>query len=154
MTSFNKGISNFTGKLKSAMKDANRSGILVIGNIVIDIIKRRTRSGQGVKSGKKIKLKPLSKKYIKFRQRNAGRLSPFASASKSNLTFSGKMLNGLVRVKTQKGILITFDTNRNKEVAGHVSETRPFMDLADDEVAEVTKTFRKYFSALVKSKTK
>jgi len=28
------------------------------------------------------------------------------------------------------------------------------MDLASDEVAEVAKTFRKYFSALVKSKTK
>jgi len=154
MSSFDKGVANFTSKLKSVIKDANRSGILVIGNIAIDIIRRRTRSGKGVSGDSKIKLKPLSKTYIKFRQKNSGRLSPFASARKSNLTFSGKMLNGLVRVKTQKGIIITFDTNRNKEVAGHVSETRPFMDLASDEVAEVAKTFRKYFSALVKSKTK
>lgn len=151
MTSFEKGIASFTKKLEGIIKEAKSpKGMVIIGNIVIDIIRRRTRSGFGVSNGKKVKLKPLSNKYVEFRRRNRGRLSPFASPGKSNLTFTGQMLNGLVRKPVPGGVVITFDSQRNKRVAGFVSDARPFMELADDEVEEVTKTFRKYFSSLVR----
>jgi len=152
MSNFDKGVADFTKKLKSIIKEASKGkGLDVIGNIVIDIIRRRTRSGQGVDGGRKTKLKPLSKKYIEFRKRNRGRLSPFASPGKSNLTFTGQMLNGLVKKKVPGGVVVTFDSDRNKRVAGFVSSARPFMELANEEVEEVTKTFRKYFSSLVRS---
>ena len=153
MATFEKGVADFTKKLKSIIKEASKGkGLDIIGNIVIDIIRKRTRSGQGVQGGRKTKLKPLSKKYIAFRRRNSGRLSPFASPGKSNLTFTGQMLNGLVKKKVPGGVIITFDSARNKKVAGFVSDARPFMDLANDEVDQVTKTFKKYFSSLVRSK--
>jgi hypothetical protein len=154
--SFLSDIAKLNKKLKKIVQDSSVKALEPMGRIVIDIIRKRTLEGYGVSKhgGSKQKLKPLSKTYIKFRQRNRGRLSSFASPGKSNLTFTGKMLLGMVQKRQGKSVIITFDSQRNKDVAGHVSGARPFMFLAKEEIDQVVKTFDKYFTNLVKSKNR
>ncbi len=63
-----------------------------------DDIKKRTRLGYGVEKDydSKEKLKYLSEKYIEYRKKDKhGELSAATSARKSNLTYTGQMLDAL-----------------------------------------------------------
>jgi hypothetical protein len=63
-----------------------------------DDIKKRTRLGYGVEKdyASKEKLKYLSEKYIEYRKKDKhGELSSATSARKSNLTYTGQMLDAL-----------------------------------------------------------
>lgn len=154
--SFLSDIEKFSNKLKKIIKESSVKSLEPVGRIAIDIIRKRTLQGYGVskQGGSKQRLKPLSGNYIKFRQRNRRRLSSFTNPSKSNLTFTGQMLLGMVQKREGKSVIITFDSQRNKDVAGYVSGARPFMFLAKEEIDQVVKTFDKYFRGLVKSKNR
>jgi hypothetical protein len=69
-----------------------------------ELIKKRTRLGYGVKKdgGEKSPLKALSKGYKKTRK-DSGKLSSLTSVNKSNLTFTGQLLNSLFGVGTSIG---------------------------------------------------
>lgn len=154
--SFLSDIAKLNKKLKKIVQDSSVKALEPVGRIAIDIIRKRTLQGYSVSKhgGSKEPLKKLSSKYIKFRQRNRGRLSSFTSPTKSNLTFTGQMLLGMKQKREGKSMNITFDKRRNKEVAEYVSGARPFMFLAKEEIDQVVKTFDKYFRDLVKSKNR
>lgn len=156
--SFLSDIAKLNKKLKKIVQESSVKALEPVGRIAIDIIRKRTRQGYGVskQGGSKQELKAFDPKgsYIKFRRRNRGRLSSFTSPGKSNLTFTGQMLLGMVQKRQGKSVILTFDSQRNKDVAGHVSGARPFMFLAKEEIDQVVKTFDKYFTNLVKSKNR
>lgn len=154
--SFLSDIAKLNKNLRKIVQESSVKALEPVGRIAIDIIRKRTIQGYGVskQGGSKQRLKPLSGNYIKFRRRNRGRLSSFTNPGKSNLTFTGQMLLGMVQKRQGKSVILTFDSQRNKNVAGYVSGSRPFMFLAKEEIDQVVKTFDKYFRDLVKSKNR
>jgi|LakMenEpi03Aug12_release.lakeMendotaPanAssembly.Ray.scaffolds.fasta_scaffold259405_1 hypothetical protein len=157
MSDFLKDLAKFDKKLKKILDEASGPKALdFLGNIAADIIRKRTRKGFGVKKngGRLEVLDKLSRSYIKFRRRNSSRLSAFTSPGKSNLTFTGEMLNGLISKRSGKSVTITFDSSRNRKVAGYVSVKRPFLFLSIDEIGQLVKTYDKYFAGLVRSRNR
>jgi hypothetical protein len=157
MSDFLRDLAKFDKKLKKILDEASGPKALdFIGNIAVDIIRNRTREGYGVKKngGRRQGLADLSRGYIEFRRRNRSRLSAFTSPGKSNLTFTGKMLNGLKFKRSGNSTTITFDTSRNRKVAGYVSVKRPFLFLSIDEIGQLVKTYDKYFAGLVRSRNR
>lgn len=140
-----------------------------LGAFVRKMIYSRVKLGRGVTSDKakpqavrNKKLKGLSDSYIqqrkgrlKFFKGKQGqtfavekssrfsfskpKLGPLGKPSKSNLTFSGDMLEALEFKVTKSGVRV-FVNNRirkdgmtNQEVAEHVSKDRPFLNLSNVE---------------------
>ena len=131
----------------------------------------RTKLGFGVSSDtaeaskvKRVKLSPLSDSYIKQRQgklkfftgkqgqvyakENSSdfkiqkpKLGKLGKPSKSNLTYTGEMLEALSFKITKTGVELYIDNSsrtddsglNNNEVAEFASETRPFMNFTNDE---------------------
>jgi hypothetical protein len=157
MSDFLKDLAKFDKKIKKLLDEAsNQKTLDFLGSIAVDIIRNRTRECYGVKKngGRRQGLANLSPSYIKFRRRNSSRLSAFTSPGKSNLTFTGEMLNGLISKRSGKSVTITFDSSRNRKVAGYVSAKRPFLFLSIDEIGQLVKTYDKYFAGLVRSRNR
>jgi len=80
-------------------------------NVLKERIKKRTRLGIGVdpKTGNSERLKPIQDRYKKVRKKSP-RLSSQTTASRSNLTATGQMINSLtsVKIKLQDGIKFVF----------------------------------------------
>jgi len=118
-----------------------------LGKLAISIIQRRTRRGFGVNrsGGNRRRLKRLSPGYIK--QRKRANLSRFTSARKSNLTFSGQLLSSMKARPVKLGsVKITFtgrrrDGQKNSDVAEHVSNARPFMNLSKREMRALAESY-------------
>jgi hypothetical protein len=136
----------------------DRSFLLRIGKASQDLVYRRTKTGYGVSSlevekPKKTKLKSLHPNYVEYRkglgqfQKKKGEApkarrvrSNFSSASKSNLTLTGQMLDSISIDVITRGVRLFIEntkrdgeTQTNADVAQFVSEARPFFALTDDE---------------------
>jgi hypothetical protein len=113
-----------------------------------DIIYKRTKSGKGL-SGNSDEmgaeslddLDGLSQGYKDYRKTKS--LGPYGSPNKSNLTFTGEMLESIkAYVKGKDAIVEIPNTTRsdgqtNKKIAKKVSEAgRPFFNLADSELKQ------------------
>lgn len=129
------------------------------GDFVAERIKRRTRLGRGLKGS----LKPLSQSYkdtrrgkvaffthpagvvVPYKPDSRPRLSPNTSPGKSNLTFTGQMLDAIKVISVSIGkVTVGFDPRRsgdltNKKVAEFVSKDRPFFGLTREEEAGLKK---------------
>ena len=140
-------MDDFEQKLKEIadkiVKEATSNDSLQnIGNEAAYLIKKRTRLGYGVSEqyGNKVKLKPLSKKYIK--QRKNDDLSNATTPNKSNLTKTGEMLDSMnAKVKGDGVVNIGVDDN-NLDKAGWVSKDRPFNNLSDAEIKQLENKIR------------
>lgn len=105
-------------------------------------IKNRTRLGYGVESrgARRQKLKPLKDTYRNIRRKNKGSLSKATTPKKSNLTFTGQLLDSLRGFGRRGRIVIEVVDNRddgesNKAIAGYVKENgRPFLEVSDKEL--------------------
>ena len=159
-----KGLDNVTKLIDKFLKNdiTKAKTLLEIGVFVRDRIKSFTRTGKSIASGSPAKLKELRESYkamrrgeVKFRKTKDGRLivskTPdeklaevdvtFFSPGRSNLTFSGQMLEAVkhkVNVKNRTVNIEVDDSSRsgkyetltNKEVAQHVAANgRPFLGL-------------------------
>lgn len=117
-----------------------------IGSFAAGRIQNRTRLGKGVseQGGKLEKLKPLSDGYKKQRRKNKSKLSPDAKPAKSNLTFSGQMLESIdYKIEEPDTIVIRFDNNKARRKAIEVTDKgRPFFNLADSEINAIKKLIR------------
>lgn len=120
-----------------------------IGRAIAEIIRVRTRLGYGVsrQGSKRTKLKPLSDMYKAYRRQNRRRLSPETSPNKSNLTFTGQLLDSLT-FKAGRGKLRVEPSGRrrggltNLKLAEHVTDQgRPFLNLSDNELKQITRIF-------------
>lgn len=122
------------------------------------VILARTIAGQGVsETGGSIgRLKPLSKKYISYRQRYKSSLASYTSPSKSNLTFSGELLSSLTQKRVRPGNWqLFFKGNHgtgisNARLARYVSRDRPFLNLGRTELRALNEFYKKEFVKLVK----
>lgn len=164
---FGKTLSNI--KEKIVRFGIEREGYHEIGKFSVNRIKSFTRSGKSIVTGSKFK--PLSQSYISYRsgkvtfwQNENGKLiaapiksnllkktdSEFFSKKRSNLTFTGQMINSIVYKIIQFGVKIFLKGSRNNKVAKYVSVERPFMGM--DEIgfkrinAIIKRTIRKKFS--------
>lgn len=171
-------------KIEKKLKDAieklkTPTRLQEIGDFSADLIRKRTRLGYGVDStgSEKQKLKPLSDSYkqqragkISFITKKAKRgnviipikpkqkpeLSESTTASKSNLTNSGQMLDSIkAKVSTNKVSIKPTGSRKNSllnnlEVAEFVSKDRPFNNLSNKEI----KQLRDFVAQMLKLITK
>lgn len=126
--------------INQAAEEAKQpSNMRKLGQMVADMVRLRTRLGYGVRdTGRpRQRLKPLSEGYRA--QRKRGDLAGETSANKSNLTRKGKLLDSLDVTKVDHGRVEIGPTgSRNREVAKHVSEERPFLNLSNTEEKRIT----------------
>jgi hypothetical protein len=166
---FGKGFKQFNKKLETALaKATNRAQATRLANDVVNQIQARTSKGQGVREsgqvgGRGKKLKSLKQSTIDYRERYRNSLARYTSPSTSNLTFSGQLLKSLKarNIKIRKGL--SFDIvpvgkrkpsvsghkkpkASNLDVAGFVSQDRPFLGLTASDVRAVNKKFKMSFS--------
>ena len=120
----------------------------------VELIQERTRAGSGIaKDGGSISsLKKLSRKYIRYRQLNSRLLSSQTSAGKSNLTFSGKLLDKLAAKRQSRGVWLIVPSNDRTAIAKYVSKARPFLFLSSTELRKLNLNAQRRFDALAKRK--
>ena len=140
---FRKFTKDFQNKIA---KTLNKNVMTQIGTILAEDIRRRTRLGFGVKKAKqeRIKLKKLSNNYIKFRRDNKSKLLNVTTPSRSNLTFTGQLLNSLKAQSDKPGkVTLRFigvhknldgSTMKNGLLANYVSKNRPFLGPTNREI--------------------
>lgn len=130
----------------------SRKNLNIIGQLTVDIIYKRVKAGKGVDDDtlgsadratnrfpEQTKLDDLSETYINFRKKNRPR-GKFASVRRSNLTYTGQMLEALGFRRVGTGVEINiketfrYDTElTNRMVAEFASEKRPFLALTKKE---------------------
>lgn len=127
-------------------KSLNKSFMESVGKILAEDIVRRTRLGYGVKKSNdpRVKLKPLSSKYIEFRKKRSRDLYNLTSTKRSNLTFTGQLLNSLTSKSDRNGKITLFFKGKHKNLDGslmdngllanYVSKDRPFFGPTDREL--------------------
>jgi hypothetical protein len=143
-------LSQLLNRLKSAIKyklDAiiNRRLQEEIGRIVSERVKTRTRLGKGVNEdgAAPVKLKVLSDAYKRRRKAEKNQLHAETTPSKSNLTFTGDMLDNIkYRIEGDK-IIIYIEGDLNNKKAQWVTEGgRAFMNLSKPEQVEIIRLIR------------
>lgn len=156
-------IDKFTNRLTLAIKRALNTGELnAIAKIAISIISKRTRAGFGVKNAGQnaTRLKKLSGTYVEFRKKSKDLNRALTTPGKSNLTFTGKLLESLtvkqVNVAEQK-VFIGGNRRRrkggatNEDVAGFVAEQgREFLNLSRREIDKIAVAYRRNLVANLK----
>lgn len=127
-------------------KSLDKTYMVKVGNILADDIARRTRLGFGVKKSGQLrqKLKPLTPKYKDFRKKNKRKLYSLTTPKKSNLTFTGQLLNSLKARSEGIGRVTVFfkGTHKNLDgskmpnglLANYVSKKRPFLGPSNREI--------------------
>lgn len=151
-------IQKFAKQVAAILEERKIEAVrLVLAAECIALIQKRTRQGSGIarQGGEVRRLKGLSPSYIKFRQSNRIRLSPFTSPTKSNLTFTNQMLGSLDVVGRGKQMAVAptgrrSDGKSNQEIADYVSEDRPFLFLSPQELDQAQRRAVKTFEDLVK----
>lgn len=137
-------LKDFTDKFKEAMEDivdniSKPEAMEKLGEAAAELIKKRTRLGYGVdeSGGSKAKLKPLSEPYKKTRKKHkpTGPSTP----AKSNLTYTGQMLDDLGPTSSSEGhVEIGFKTEESAQKAEWVTEGgRPFNNLSKSEIKQI-----------------
>ncbi len=174
-----KGFEKAMEKAFDTMESA--AEMRMAGEFAVDRIVKRTRLGKGVASdgADPQPLKPLSQSYRDFRKGKVafftrhGKVHPYkperppeladsTSATKSNLTFSGQMLNSVKVIATRIGSVIIGPSGSrrktgggkslltNPEVASFVGVDRPFLNLSKPEKAGLARYFRERLQAALK----
>jgi hypothetical protein len=138
---------------------ASTENMRKIGEYTAERIKLRTKLGKGVDKtgGDPAPLKKLSEGYVKTRKRKKAELEE-TSPSKSNLTFTGQMLNALKLLQALPArAIIGIESSRrknsdltNNEVAGFVSKDRPFLNLSKAELNGINAFVRKLLDAMIR----
>jgi hypothetical protein len=155
-----------TPKLDGFKKELlNKQFLSELARNIQQIIKKRVKSGKGVsddttdpKETKIKKLAELSPKYINKRTINVSILGEFAKPARSNLTYTGQMLNAIIWKVSDRKIILTINDNirkdkemlTNSQVAQYASKSRPFFNLADSEMRIVLFQIKQHINALTK----
>lgn len=145
----------FAKELEAAMgelisKVTSNSFLKEVGVMACDLIRKRTRLGFAVREqqGSKEKLKTLTDPYVKFRKKSKppGPTSP----GKSNLTYTGQMLNSLEPKVVGNSVLIGFSNEEARQKAEWVTDGgRPFMSLSKAEVKQIQQKLEKDIGSIL-----
>lgn len=132
-----------------------------LGEFSIGLIVKRTRLGYGVDTelGAKTRLKPLSQRWIDHRRQFDG-LSEMTTPSRSNLTFTGQLLNSTRVLSVRQGYVLlgpigsrTGSPLTNIQVAlQQQKQGRIFMNLSELEYKQTLRFFRRSFDDLLKKR--
>lgn len=167
MASIKTKVQAFSDRMKAAVKELKSpANMRKYGMAAADIIRKRTRLGYGASEGsERSALKPLSESYKAYRAGKIAfarskvrgkswvypykpdqkpKLHPHTSANKSNLTFTGQMLDSLTATKVRQGSA-TVDVSgtrkdglTNKTVAQYVAaQGREFNHLTPVEARQL-----------------
>jgi hypothetical protein len=111
------------------------------------IIKERTREGFGISGGegRKKKLKELAESTIKSRR--SKKLSSETTPSTSNLTETGKLLDG-IKVKSSNKKTVQIVSGR-EDVRDYIEKDRKFLGLTKGELTELDKKMEKLINELI-----
>lgn len=150
--SFKEFSRKFPKALKKALEEIeSKKSMDDLGKVLVEQIQLRTKLGKGVDKpeGKSKRFKPLKDSTKKARRNAArkGKLSGDTSPAKSNLTFSGDMIDSINHKAKKKSVKLKVD----EVYAKFVAEDRPFMNLSKTQVKE---TIEKLQDDLVKLITK
>lgn len=157
MSNLDRSLKSFTRDLlKKIERDLVPEIEQMAAEMASDLIRKRVQGrglGIAVSGGSTYPLKPLSPKYIEFRRRSP-KLSFLTSPSKSNLTFTGQMIDSIVAVN-RNGWIVTFEGGRddgksNSQIARYVSRTRPFFFLSGGEQQQIRNMINRAMPALAK----
>lgn len=158
-----KQFANIIKKLEKSVKEAiDKNALVDVGRFARDIVVKRTRLGYGVTRdfGKKERLARLSPNYIKRRKMFAG-LSENTRPTRSNLTFTGQMLDS-IESNVKRGIIEIkptgrrLDGKRNEDIAryneqgGKGRPKRIFMRISQLEFKQIVRFYRKTFGDLLR----
>lgn len=158
-------LSAFVNELQGKItKATTATEMRAVGDQAAEIIRRRARLGYGSagSGGDRFNLPPLSDRYVRFRQTSGAKyLSKATTAKKSNLTFTGQMLDSLAVVKVEQGSVVVAPTGTrtdrfsrgktNAQIAAYVSaKGRPFISLTPPEVSQLVRFYRTRFGDLVR----
>ena len=142
-----KPISQLQAELKKFINSViTKEMKILFAQQAADTIYKRTKSGKGLTQNKvsvgsnSLKsIEPLSPGYVEYRKTKI--LGPFASAKRSNLTFSGELLESIIVKVSGENVTVEIDKGMHHsgisldELARRVSDKgRPFFGLADSEV--------------------
>lgn len=150
MASYQDFQRNFTKNLERAIRRTfGRNYFNNLGELILETILRRTRAGYGVSEsgGSQSRLLPLSRDYVEHRRMFSG-LSSYTSPKRSNLTYTGRMLNDLgfrPQGETRNqlgGLMFSFRTTESTEKAEMVSGRRPFLNLTAGDIRKITREAR------------
>jgi len=165
--SFDKGINKFVKELQKTIDDSlSRKQLKRLGDAALVVIYSRTKKGKFVKKTGQIggarATKALAKSTIRNRQRNKDKLHPTTSPRKSNLTFSGQLLDSLKvkKISARKKSFVISPEGRRKgsslanfEVAEFVDQNgRPFLGLSNKDLKEIVKLYQSSFAKLVRKR--
>lgn len=164
MTNFAADVDKFFKQIKVTLEKAtNEKTLRILGNEAVRLIKLRTRLGYGVSQvgGKRQRLTKLKESYKKVRKDNRGELSSETRPGKSNLTFSGQLLDSMKVIKIRNRQVIVGPQGRRKSILGQkrilnqdlarfvTEKGRPFMPLSDLEIKKLDRFYRNRFGDLV-----
>lgn len=160
-------LSKIVERLRRATKAAvAQKALRPLADFAINLIVVRTRLGYGVdKSGDDRKrLKPLSSTWIAAREyySERGLLSNLTTPRRSNLTFTGQMLDSMQTIKAAAGSIIIgprgYRTDplskgkSNEQVANTVAKAgRKFNNLSRLEIGQLTRFYRNKFGDLMRN---
>jgi hypothetical protein len=149
---------------KAVQKAVNRSNMSKDAKLMAREMRIRTRLGKGVdrQGGRLKRLKPIKESTITNRKRTKakGKLHPHTSPRKSNLTETGKLLDGLDGISPRNGeAKIVMRENRRDGalnadiVQGQEDMGRSFMHLSFGEVKRFQRRIRERVLKLIKANT-
>lgn len=108
-------------RIENAIFQAQKKAARELVQVIIDAIRTRTRLLGELANGESISSKPLSKGYIKQRERHSSNLDSDTSPSTSNATATGQMLNSMKGKASGTKITIDLKTGRRRELSGSKS---------------------------------
>jgi hypothetical protein len=165
---FREDIRDFNNALGLAVKDATSSKTMrAYGEAAIKVIIARTRLGFGVKKtgSRKFRLAKLQKSTIRKRRTAKNLNTSLTSPSKSNLTFTGRLLNSLLVKKASPGRVIVGPSRRrrkggltNEEISAILEKgnssrnlrARPYLALSTKELRDLNRQFSLSFDKALK----
>jgi len=149
-----KDINDFKKEMTTLIdKFGSKKRMTLLGKEAVSLIVIRTRVGRGFSTATKgggdkaTKLKPLSPNYIDYRKKNKAKLTGRAgTVKKSNLTFTGQLLNSIDVIKASKGKCFIGakkerrkgETVKNSEIIGYQEKQgRVFLQLSTLDIKKL-----------------
>lgn len=159
---FAKGFAKIQKRIEETFVEAkNPVTQKVLADFILNLIIKRTRLGYGVDKnfGEKRKFPKHSEKYIQRRRKFSG-LSGTTSPSKSNLTFTGQLLESTQVIKAANGeIRISPTGSRSGERLTNLqlvdileSKGRIYNRISQLEYQQLVRFYRKTFGDLLRKR--